>query len=67
MRSQIRTTLSPLNRSTDGAASQILCLPMVLNCPEGAARCALRKQHPDVVSGCDWLLYKANPIQPHSS
>jgi hypothetical protein len=36
---------------------------VVLNRPEGVAGCALRQQHPDLVSGCDWLLCEANPIQ----
>jgi hypothetical protein len=63
MRSQIRTSLRPLNRRTDGAAGQIRCLPVVLNRPEGVAGCALREQHPDQVSGCDWLLGEANPDQ----
>jgi hypothetical protein len=67
MRSQIRTPLNRLNRRTDGAASQISCLLVVKNSPGGVARCAVREKHPDVVSGCDWLLCEVNPIQHHLS
>jgi hypothetical protein len=60
VRSQIWTPSSRLNRRTDGIAGQILCLPVVLNRPEGVAGCALRQKHPDIVSGCDWLLCETN-------
>jgi hypothetical protein len=43
VRSQIWKPLSRLNRRTDGAPGQILCLPVVLNRPEGVAGCALRE------------------------
>jgi hypothetical protein len=51
VRSQIRAPLSRLNRRTDGAASQIRCLPVVKHSPGGVARCAPRVQHPVVVIG----------------
>jgi hypothetical protein len=63
VRSQIRTPSGHLNRCTDGAASEILRLRLVLNCWEGVAGWVLREKHTYVVSGCDWLLCEANLIQ----
>jgi hypothetical protein len=63
VRLQIRAPLRPLNRRTDGAAGQIPSLPVALTRPEGPAGYALRQQHLDVVSFCDWVSCEANQIQ----